>query len=62
MSKKTLKPGETAPVSGQYAVIGSRGGETGREITGVKGKTLPPTPQPKQEYKLVDRTKHKRPT
>jgi hypothetical protein len=59
-SKKILKPGKTVPVSAQYEVVGPRGGGTGVEITGVKGKTLPPTPEPGQGYKLVDRTKHKR--
>ena len=55
---KTLKPGEAVPVSGQYAVLGPRGGDTGKEMTGVKGKPLPPTPEAGQSYRLVDRTKH----
>jgi hypothetical protein len=54
---KTLKPGEAVPVSGQYAVLGPRGGDTGKEVTGVKGKPLPPTPEAGQSYRLVDRTK-----
>lgn len=57
---KILKPGEPAPASGQYARLGKRGGDTGKEVTGVKGKPLPPTPEAGQSYKLVDRTKHKR--
>jgi hypothetical protein len=60
MAKPPLKPGETVPVSGQYKIVGPRGGETGLEITGVEGKTLPPTPEPGQGYRLGDRTKHKR--
>ena len=56
---KNLKPGHTVPRSGQYEVVGPRGGHTGEEITGVKGKTLPPTPEPGQSYRLADRTKHK---
>ncbi|MDQ2148122.1 hypothetical protein RBI22_05340 [Alcaligenaceae bacterium C4P045] len=52
---KTLKPGTPAPRSGQYQ---NRG--TGNEVTGVRGKPLPPTPRPGQDYKLVDPTKHKR--
>lgn len=51
---KTLKPGTLAPKSGQYKNSG-----TGTEVTGVKGKPLPPTPRPGQRYKLVDVTKHK---
>ncbi|MFA4936977.1 MAG: YjzC family protein [Patescibacteria group bacterium] len=41
--KHTYKPGETTPRSGQYEKIGPRGGETGEEITAVKGKTFPPS-------------------
>ena len=55
---KNLKSGQNVPISGQYAVIGKRGGQSGDEITGVRGKTLPPTPKPGQTYKLVDKTKH----
>jgi len=57
---KTYKPGEEAPFSGQYEILGPQGGRTGKERTGVKGKRLPPTPKPGQQYLLVDRTKHKR--
>lgn len=55
---KPLKPGSTAPASGQYGIIGPRGASTGTERTVVKGEPLPPTPRPGQTYKLVDRTKH----
>lgn len=54
MSNK-LTPGTPAPKSGQY-----KNPNTGTEITGVKGKPLPPTPRPGQGYVLVDLTKHKR--
>jgi hypothetical protein len=57
---KPLKPGTPAPASGQYARLGPRGGDTGKEVTGVKGKPLPPTPNPGESYKLADRTRHKR--
>lgn len=56
--KKPLKPGQDVPRSGQYEIIGPRGGRTGEEITGVKGKTLPPTHKAGSSYKLVDATKH----
>ncbi len=59
MANKTKKPGQPAPTSGQYGVVGTRGGDTGREVTAVKGKPLPPTPKPGQTYTLVDKTKHK---
>ena len=52
-----LKPGQRAPVSGQYQQIGPRGGK-GAERTAVKGKPLPPTSTPDSTYKLVDPTKH----
>lgn len=39
---KSLKPGQAAPRSGQYAVVGPRGGNTGREVTVTKGEPMPP--------------------
>lgn len=56
--KHTYKPGETTPRSGQYEKIGPRGGETGEEITAVKGKTFPPSEKAGTTYKLVDPTRH----
>lgn len=53
------KPGEKAEKSGQYEIIGSRGGRTGEERTVVKGEPLPPTPKKGQTYELVDPTKNK---
>jgi len=60
MNKKPLlKPGNKAPESAQYEVVGSRGGDTGgKERTVVKGEPLPPTPKSGQKYRLADRTKH----
>ena len=49
-----LKPGTTAPKSGQY-----RNNSTRREVTVTKGEPLPPTPKPRQTYTLVDPTKNK---
>lgn len=56
---KVFKPGEETPVSGQYKVIGPRGGDTDSEITSVEGKPLPPTPKSGMGYVLTDKTKHK---
>ena len=53
-----LKPGEEAPPSGQYEIVGPRGGKTGDERTAVRGNTLPPTPKAGQRYVLVDPTKN----
>lgn len=55
----TLKPGELAPQSGQYEIVGPRGGRTSIERTVVKGEPLPPTLQPGQRYIIVDPTKTK---
>ncbi len=55
---KISKPGQSAPRSGQYEIIGPRGGRTGQERTAVRGKTLPPTPRPGQSYRLVDPSKN----
>ena len=53
------KSGETAKTSGQYEIIGPKGGKTGLEVTVVKGEPLPPTPKPGEAFVLVDKTKHK---
>ena len=42
---KQYNPGETAPVSGLYELIGPRGGHTGKERTVAKGEVLPPPPR-----------------
>ena len=52
----TYKPGEKAGYSGQYEMVGPRGGRTGTERTVVKGEPLPPTQKPGQRYVLVDPT------
>lgn len=55
---KNLKPGQTAPRSGQYEMVGPRGGDTGKERTVTRGEPLPPTTKPGMSYKLVDPTKN----
>lgn len=55
-----LTPGTPTPQSGQYGVVGPRGGDKGREVTSTKGNPLPPTQKPGEGYKLVDPTKHKK--
>ena len=57
---KTYKPGEAAPQSGQYEIVGPRGGKTGMERTVVQGEPFPPTRQSGQRYVLVDPTQTKR--
>jgi hypothetical protein len=50
----TYKPGQKAPTSGQYGIVGPKGGKTGTEVTVAKGETLPPTKKPSQGFVLVD--------
>lgn len=60
MAKKpTYRPGEKAPASGQYPIVGPRGGKTGAERTVTRGEPFPPTPKPGQGYGRPDRTKTK---
>lgn len=40
-NEKLYKPGEQAPISGQYEVVGPRGGSKEREVTMVKNKKIP---------------------
>jgi hypothetical protein len=55
---KTYKPGEEAPLSAQYKIVGPRGGQTGAERTVTRGEPLPPTPEKGQRYLPVDPTKN----
>ncbi len=55
-----LRPGDRTPASGQYPVVGPRGGKTGREVTSVEGRPLPPTSRPGESYGKPDKTKHKK--
>ena len=59
MSNKLLKPGNIAPRSGQYEIVGPRGGKTSEERTVTRGEPMPPTPKKNQRYVLVDPTRHK---
>lgn len=52
------KPGEIAERSGQYPIVGPRGGQTGEERTVTKGEPFPPTRKPGQRYGRPDLTKH----
>jgi len=54
-----LKPGSKSPASGQYIIVGPRGGKTGKEVTVVRGEPMPPTPKSGQGYVLFDPTKNK---
>jgi len=56
MPTKPIPPGTPAPASGQYEIVGPRGGGTGVERTVVRREPLPPTPRAGQQYVLVDPT------
>jgi hypothetical protein len=56
--KKKYRPGEQAPRSGQYEIVGPRGGKTGKERTFVRGEPMPPTPKKGQTFVITDPTKH----
>jgi hypothetical protein len=56
MAKQIFRPGDRSPVSAQMKVVGPRGGVSGKEITTVKGKVLPPGPVPGVTYRIADRT------
>ena len=58
MPTKPQKPGERAQRSGQYEIVGPRGGNTGEERTVTKGEPLPPTPKAGQRYVITDPTKN----
>ena len=55
-----FKPGEIAPVSGQYQIVDKNGKPSsillGGERTVVKGEPFPPTIMPGQKYRMVDKT------
>lgn len=58
MASNKYRPGQKAPASGQYQIVGPKGGK-GPERTVTRGEPLPPTPSPGSQYRLVDRTRHK---
>lgn len=58
MNTPPLKPGQQVPRSGQYEIVGPRGGRTGEERTMVRGEPAPPTTKPGQGFILTDPTKN----
>lgn len=59
---KTLKPGEPAPQSGIYTMVGPRGGKTNEQVVSTQHKPLPPTPKPGQGYLLAKPAHHQPPS
>lgn len=60
MTRQRYKSGEEVPHSGQYGVLGPRGGDLNKEVTVTKGEPFPPTQARGQRYVLNDPTKHKK--
>jgi len=58
MGRKIYRPGEKSPRSGQWEIVGPRGGGTGKERTVTKGEPMPPTPKKGHGFVIVDPTKH----
>lgn len=56
---KPSKSGVKATMSGQYELVGPKGGRTGVERTVVANEPLPPTQVEGQQWILVDKTKTK---
>ncbi|MBR6688596.1 MAG: hypothetical protein IKL68_01085 [Clostridia bacterium] len=56
--QKTFKPGEKSNRSGQFEIVGPRGGRTGEERTVVIREPFPPTPKSGQKYVLTDASKN----
>lgn len=56
--KSYMKSGQKANRSGQYEILGPRGGRTGVERTITKGEPFPPTRKPGETYRLSDATKN----
>ncbi len=57
--RREFKPGAKAPVSGEYEIVGPRGGRTGEERTVSKGEVLPPTPTRGESYRISRRARNK---
>lgn len=55
---KTFKPGQPAPSSGIYNMVGPRGGNTGEQVVSTQHKPLPPTTKPGQGYQLAKPAHH----
>ncbi|PPH34137.1 hypothetical protein [Rathayibacter rathayi] len=54
---KLLPPGTPAPGSGQYRIVGPRGGYRGNdERTVIRNRPLPPTRRAGDRYEYVDAT------
>lgn len=50
MPNKPLKSGNEAPKTGDYKIVGPRGGVAKTGITVEKGETMPPTPKKNQHF------------
>ena len=58
---KTLKPGQPAPQSGIYDMVGPRGGKTSEQVVSTQNHPLPPTPRSGQGYQVAKPAHHQPP-
>ncbi len=58
MSDEILKPGQRAPESAIYTVVGPRGGMTNHQVVSTAGRPLPPTPKARQGYVEAEPAHH----
>jgi len=56
---KIFKPGQPAPASGIFNMVGPRGGKTGEQVVSTRSKPLPPTEKPGQGYQMAKPAHHK---
>lgn len=55
----TVKPGQIVKDSGQFIIVGPKGGISKTEVTLIENKPAPPTPKPGSKFVMVDKSKHK---
>ena len=55
---KVFKPGEPAPRSAIYDMVGPRGGKTGEQRVSTQAKPLPPTDRSGQGFTVATAAKH----
>ena len=53
------KPGEVAPRSGEYELVGPRGGKTGETVTLSKNDRFPPSNKAGQVYEMLEKNSSK---
>ena len=55
---KIFRPGQPAPASGIYNMVGPGGRPVGEQVVSTQHKPLPPTEKPGQGYQLAKPAHH----